>query len=78
MAITMPVKRSKLDTFSAGAPDAQPVRELKGKKEPLSITLPVGLIEKMDEAALRQDRSRAAMIAIALTQWLEREQKKAA
>jgi len=73
MAITQPVKRSNLDAFSELAPDARPARKLRGRKAPITLTLPPDLIVRFDEAAARQDRSRAAMLAIVIREWLDRE-----
>jgi hypothetical protein len=71
MAITQPVKRNKVDAFAEAAPDAQPVRKLRGRKAPITLTLPPELITRFDEAAARHERSRAAMLAIVIRDWLE-------
>ena len=59
MAITLPAKRSKLDAFAEAAPDAKPERKLRGRKAPITLTLPPDLIaafratlEEVQEAAL--------------------------
>lgn len=73
MAITKPAKRSKVDAFTEAAPDAARPRPLRGRKAPITLTLPPELIERFDAAAARQERSRAAMLAIVMREWLERE-----
>ena len=72
MAITRPAKRSKIDEFAESAPDAARVRPLRGKKAPITLTLPPDLIARFDAAAAGQERSRAAMLAIVMREWLER------
>ena len=64
MAITLPAKRSKLDAFAEAAPDAKPERKLRGRKAPITLTLPPELIERLDAAAVRNRRSRASMMEI--------------
>lgn len=71
MAITARPKRSKLDEFTAAAPDARPVRKLRGRKQPLALTLPPDLIEAVDAIAAEEDRSRAKMIEIALRRFVQ-------
>lgn len=71
MAITMPAKRSNLDAFSEAAPDAQPERKLRGRKAPITLTLPPELITRIDAAAVRHKRSRASLMEIALGEWLD-------
>ncbi len=66
MAITMPAKRSKVDAFAAAAPDARPERKLRGRKAPITLTLPPELITRLDAAAARNRRSRASMMEILL------------
>jgi hypothetical protein len=73
MAITLPAKRSKLDAFAEAAPDAKRDRKLRGRKAPITLTLPPDLIEQFDAAASRHERSRAAMLAIVMREWLSRE-----
>jgi hypothetical protein len=73
MAITMPVKRSNLDAFSEAAPDAQPERKLRGRKAPITLTLPPELITRIDAAAVRHKRSRASLMEIALGEWLDQD-----
>jgi hypothetical protein len=79
MAITLPAKRSKLDAFAEAAPDAKPERKLRGRKAPITLTLPPDLIARVDAAAARHRRSRASMMEIALDEWLiQDETRKAA
>jgi hypothetical protein len=66
MAITLPAKRSKLDAFAEAAPDAKPERKLRGRKAPITLTLPPELIARLDAAAARNRRSRASMMEILL------------
>ena len=62
MAITRPAKRSKSDKFASSAPDAQPRRLMRGRKQLISLTLPPELLEEVDAMAAAEDRSRAWMI----------------
>jgi hypothetical protein len=79
MAITLPAKRSKLDALAEAAPDAKPERKLRGRKAPITLTLPPDLIARVDAAAARNRRSRASMMEIALDEWLiQDETRKAA
>jgi len=71
MAITRPSKQSKVEAFTAAAPDARPAPKLRGRKLPLTLTLPPDLIEAMDAIAAREDRSRAKMIEIALRRFVQ-------
>ena len=73
MAITLPSKRSNLDVFSQAAPDAQPERKLRGRKAPITLTLPPDLITRIDAAAARHRRSRASLMEVALVDWLDRD-----
>jgi hypothetical protein len=66
MAITQPSKRSKADAFAAEAPDARPAPKLRGKRQPLTFTLPPELIARIDAIAAEEERSRAKMIELAL------------
>jgi hypothetical protein len=72
MAITQPSKRSKADAFAAGAPDAAKERKLRGRRQPLAITLPPDLIIAVDAIAAEERRSRANMIEVLLQQGVER------
>ena len=73
MAITSPAKRRNVEDFIRAAPDAKPERKLRGRKAPITLTLPPDLIEAFDAAAARHDRSRAQMLAIVMRDWLARE-----
>jgi hypothetical protein len=74
VAITLPAKRSKLDVFEQAAPDARPERKLRGRKAPITLTLPPELIERLDAAAGRNRRSRASMMEVALDDWLRQDE----
>jgi hypothetical protein len=76
MAITLPAKRSKLDAFAEAAPDAKPERKLRGRKAPITLTLPPDLIARVDAAAVRNRRSRASMMEIALDEWLIQDERR--
>jgi hypothetical protein len=78
MAITLPAKRSKVDAFAEAAPDAKPERKLRGRKAPITLTLPPALISRVDAAASRHRRSRAQMMEIALEDWLATDEPRAA
>jgi hypothetical protein len=78
MAITRPSRRSKADVFAAEAPDAKPGPKLRGKRQPLTFTLPPDLIAGIDAVASEQKRSRANMIEIILDQYLQARQREAA
>lgn len=71
MAVTSLPKKSKVDAFTAAAPDARPERKLRGRKAPIQITLPPDLIDTVDAIAAQEDRSRAKMIEIVLRRWAE-------
>jgi hypothetical protein len=76
MTITI-AKRSKLDAFAAAVPDAKPERKLRGRKAPITLTLPPALIG-LDAAAARNRRSRASMMEIALDEWLSGDETREA
>ena len=79
MAITRPSKQSKVDAFTAAAPDAQQARKLRGRRAPITLTLPPDLIEALDVVAAEEERSRAKMIELLLRGALEgRAARKAA
>jgi hypothetical protein len=78
MAITQPSKRSKSDAFVAAAPDAKSAPKLRGKRQPLTFTLPPELIAGIDALAAEDKRSRANMIEIILGQYLDARQRRAA
>jgi hypothetical protein len=71
MAITKLSRQSKVDAFTAAAPDARPVRKLRGRKAPIALTLPPDLIEAVDAIAVEEDRSRAKMIELLLRRGVE-------
>jgi len=73
MAITKRAKSNQVDAFIEGAPDAQKVPKLRGRKKPITLTFPPDLLDRFDAAAARHDRSRASMLAIVVRDWLERE-----
>jgi hypothetical protein len=72
MAITRPSKASQLDVFTGAAPDAKPKPRLRGRKQPLALTLPPALIERIDAVAEEDDRSRAKTIERLIIAGLER------
>ena len=78
MTNTIPAKHSKVDAFSAAAPDAKPERKLRGRKAPITLTLPPDLIERVDAAAARNRRSRASMMEVALDEWLRQDEARRA
>jgi hypothetical protein len=69
MAITRVAKRSKVEEFVKAAPDAHPVRTMRGHKRPLAMTLPPDLIQEYDDIARMEIRSRAGMMEVALREW---------
>ena len=75
MAITSRPRRSKLDEFTAAAPDAKPEPKLRGHRQPIAFTLPPDLIAAVDRIAARDDRSRAKMIEIALRRFVQEEER---
>jgi hypothetical protein len=68
MAITQPLKQSKADVFTAGAPDAAKAPKLRGKRQMLTFSLPPDLIAAVDVIAETERRSRANMIEVMLEQ----------
>jgi hypothetical protein len=69
MTITKVARRSKVDTFVEAAPDAHPVRTMRGQKRPLAMTPPPDLIAEHDEIARVEIRGRARMMEVALREW---------
>ena len=59
--------------FAEAAPDARPERKLRGRKAPITLTLPPELIRRLDAAAARDRRSRASMMEILLDDGLRRD-----
>jgi hypothetical protein len=78
MAITQPSKQSKADAFAAAAPDARPAAKLRGKRQPITFTLPPDLIAEIDAVAAAEDRSRAKMIEIGMRQFVQSYNRRAA
>jgi hypothetical protein len=72
MAITRTSDRSKSDTFTAGAPDAVRQPKLRGRRKPLTLTLPPDLIAAVDAVAATERRSRASMIEMFCAEGVER------
>lgn len=72
MAITRPSNRSKSDAFAAGAPDAAREPKLRGRRKPLTLTLPPDLIAAVDAVAASERRSRASMIEMFCAEGVER------
>jgi hypothetical protein len=68
MAITK-IAKGKAQAFEAAAPDARPVRAMRGHKRPLAITLPPELVTEYDELAQLETRSRVRMMEHALREW---------
>jgi predicted transcriptional regulator len=54
---------------------AKPERKLRGRKAPITLTLPPDLIVRVDAAAGRHRRSRAQMMEIALEDWLATDER---
>ena len=71
MAITRPAKKSQVDAFTAAAPDARPIRSLRGRRAPITLTLPPDLIDAVDAIAIEEERSRAKMIELALRRFVQ-------
>jgi len=61
------------DAFVGGAPDAKPVRPLRGNKAQITLTIDPDLLDQLDAAAKRMRLSRAALIAFWLNQKLAEE-----
>jgi hypothetical protein len=72
MAIIRPVKRNKVDAFLDGAPDAHAETKLRGRKKPITLTLPPEVIDRFDAAAAQEHRSRASMLEVVMREWLDR------
>jgi Ribbon-helix-helix protein, copG family len=81
MAITRRPSKAE-EAFTAGAPDAgRPAPwnvKLRGRRQPLTFTLPPELVARIDAVASEERRSRAKMIEIALEDFLERRQQQQA
>jgi hypothetical protein len=73
MAITRPAKRNDVDAFIEGAPDARAAQpKLRGRKKPITLTLPPDVLEQFDAAAAQERRSRASMLEVVMRDWLDR------
>lgn len=70
------------DKFIAGAPDAHAAPEttrgriIKGNREQISVTVPLGLVESIDRLKTRLGVSRAAIINMAIVDLLEAKGEK--
>ena len=71
MAITRP-KASSADAFVQGAPDAPRKGVRKGKKEQITLTIAPDLLAKVDDYAAQRGQSRAAMINMAIFEFVNR------
>ena len=71
MAITRP-KAPSADTFVQGAPDAPRKGVRKGKKEQITLTIAPDLLAKVDDYAAQRGQSRAAMINMAIFEFVNR------
>lgn len=71
MAITRP-KTPSADAFVQGAPDAARKGVRKGKKEQITLTITPDLLAKVDEYAAQRGQSRAAMINMAIFEFVNR------
>lgn len=71
MAITRP-KVPSADAFVQGAPDAPRKGVRKGKKEQITLTIAPDLLAKVDDYAAQRGQSRAAMINMAIFEFVNR------
>jgi hypothetical protein len=85
MAITKPKPKTTADVFISGAPDAAAQIKLKtpgvnpratrhvqkGKKVQITLTITPGLLERVDELAVKIGQSRAAVINMAVYRMVE-------
>ena len=71
MAITRP-KTPSADAFVQGAPDAARKGVRKGRKEQITLTITQDLLAKVDDYAARRGQSRAAMINMAIFEFVSR------
>jgi hypothetical protein len=78
VAITLPSKRSKAAVFLSGAPDAKPAAKLRGKRQPITFSLPPDLVAEIDAIAAEESRSRARMIEIGMRQFVRDYRRSAA
>ena len=56
MAITKQPKASRSEAFTAEAPDAKPMPKLRGRRQPIALALPPGLLRTIDEFAAQERR----------------------
>jgi hypothetical protein len=71
MAITKQ-RTNNIDDFIKAAPDAKRKGVKKGKREQISLTIEPGLLDKIDEFAAQRGQSRAAMINLAIFEFLQK------
>ena len=71
MAITRP-KAPSADAFVQRAPDAARKGVRKGRKEQITLTITPDLLAKVDDYAARRGQSRAAMINMAIFEFVSR------
>lgn len=64
--------KSESDAFAAVAPDAVREPKLRGRRKPLTLTLPPDLIAAVDAVAATERRSRASMIEMFCVEGVER------
>jgi hypothetical protein len=78
----MAVSKRRSETGEASAPNAERPSpwnvKLRGKRQPLTFTLPPELVARIDAVASEERRSRAKMIEIALEDFLKRRQRASA
>jgi len=74
MAITRLSKRGKADVFVETAPDGKRDYTLRGKRRPITFTLPPDLITQIDQIAAKEERSRAKMIEIGMRKFVREYQ----
>lgn len=56
----------------------KPTPKLRGKRQPIALTLPPDLVAEIDAVAAAEDRSRVKMIEIACRQFVQSYRHKAA
>lgn len=77
-APAQPVADSKANDFIGGAPDSVKLPKVKkglmrGKRDQISHTLPPGLLDKVDLMAEAKGISRAGVINLAISEFLEKQ-----
>lgn len=84
-AAKQPVSPAQVDAFINAAPDALPPqapaapdsvaparkRVMRGKREQISHSMPPALLERVDQAAQSRGITRAAIINLAVSEYLE-------